>query len=219
MGREAVCRCAWGGKECEVKAQIEGAELILRAVGHAGRRLRIPLASLSRIATRGGLLSFVADGEQIALDLGEQQAARWAKVLLAPPPALAAKLGIRGDSRVLILGQLAGPEIEAAVAQADMVQRAPLRPKLSGESARQTFDVVIACVRQPDELEKAAALCSHNVPHGVPAWIVYAKGAGQPVIEADVRSTLLAAGFVDTKVASVSATHTGLRFTRRKSSL
>jgi hypothetical protein len=216
MGREAVCRCNWGGKDLEVKARIEGSELILRATQPGGQRRRIPLASLSKAVAKGRLLNLVADGEKIALDLGEQKAERWAKAFLAPPPTLAAKLGIDAASRILLLGQICGPELEAAVAHAEILRTAPLQARPSSEDAQQPFNLVIACVRQPAELERAAALCTHHVPPGVPVWIVYAKGAGQPVSEADVRLTLLAAGFVDTKVASVSATHTGLKFTPRK---
>ena len=50
----------------------------------------------------------------------------------------------------------------------------------------------------------------------MPIWIVYRKGPGHPISEADVRSTGLASGIVDVKVASVSPVLTGPKFVRRK---
>jgi hypothetical protein len=206
MGREAVCRCELAGEQAEVKVQLEGPELILRGVSQKGLRRRIPIADLAGIAVRGGRLTFSAGKENVALELGEAQAARWAKTLATPPPALAAKLGIGAATRVLLLGRLGSTELETAVAQAAGIKDAP------GPGV----NLVIASVREPGELEEAAGLCSREVPGGVPVWIVYPKGRGHAVSEADVRRALLAVGFVDTKVASISAAHTGLKFSRRK---
>jgi hypothetical protein len=212
MGREAVCRCNWAGEEAEVKVLLEGPELILRG----GLRRKVPVASVAGIAADGGKLTFLVGGDEVALHLGEQQAARWARALLAPQPTLAGKLGINGQSRILVLGSLSGPELEAAVGQAASVHYLSWPGDTRQEPAGQQFNFVLACVRRLGELEDAAAFCVREVPHGVPVWIVYAKGAGKPVTETDVRATLLADGFVDSKVASVSATHTGFKFTRRK---
>ena len=50
-----------------------------------------------------------------------------------------------------------------------------------------------------------------------PLWIVYEKGADSAVGETAVRTTLREQGFVDTKIASVSAKLTALRFVKRSS--
>jgi hypothetical protein len=50
----------------------------------------------------------------------------------------------------------------------------------------------------------------------VPIWFIYPKGKGHALSENDVRSAGLAAGIVDTKVAAVSPTLTGLRFVLRR---
>jgi hypothetical protein len=44
---------------------------------------------------------------------------------------------------------------------------------------------------------------------------MYPKGAGKPIGETEIRETLRRAGWMDTKVASVSATLTALRFNAR----
>jgi hypothetical protein len=213
MGREAVCRCTIAGEEGEAKLHIDGPDLFVRGVALGGPRRRIPLAEMTGVSVRAGRVTFTVGGEKIALHLGEELAPRWAKALLTPPPTLAKKLGITDATHVLLLGPAAEPELESALAQAKSVAAAPRRGDLRADAS---FDLVIACVRKPGELVRAAELFAGGVPQSVPVWIVYPKGAGQPVCESDVRSTLLAIGFVDTKVASVSGTHTGLKFTRRK---
>jgi hypothetical protein len=50
----------------------------------------------------------------------------------------------------------------------------------------------------------------------MPIWIIYRKGPGHPISEANVRSTGLAAGIVDVKIATVSSVLTGLKFVKRK---
>jgi hypothetical protein len=53
---------------------------------------------------------------------------------------------------------------------------------------------------------------SHAV-RGVPLWIIYPKG--EKTSESSVRNSLRSRGFIDTKVASVSAKLTALRFLKR----
>jgi hypothetical protein len=56
-----------------------------------------------------------------------------------------------------------------------------------------------------------------NLAKGAPMWVVYAKGPGHAIDESIIRSLLRAKGLMDTKVASVSAKYTALRFNLRKS--
>ena len=50
---------------------------------------------------------------------------------------------------------------------------------------------------------------------GVALWIVYPKGKGHAVSEAAIRTAARDIGLIDTKVASISAARTGLRFVLR----
>ncbi len=77
-------------------------------------------------------------------------------------------------------------------------------------------DVIVARVNSAAELARAFKTAAKRTSNGVPIWIVYRKGPGHAISEADVRETGLAAGIVDVKVASVSPTLTGLKFVRRK---
>jgi hypothetical protein len=51
---------------------------------------------------------------------------------------------------------------------------------------------------------------------GNPLWIVFPKGATSEVKESALRELLRSRGFMDTKVASVSAKLTGIRFNKSK---
>jgi hypothetical protein len=196
MGREANCHCKWGSESADCKVLLETQELIVRGA----IRRRVPIASLTHFSVHGGQLRFQAGEDSVALDLGAEQAQRWAKAI-ATPPTLATKLGISSTTRLAIFGELDSIELESAVAEA---------------ASRDTKDagLILANVRTVADLNLAldryAAFCGNP-----PIWIIYAKGSGKPVTETEIRRTLRHEGFMDTKVASVSSALTALRFHKR----
>jgi hypothetical protein len=200
MGREATCTCDWNGAKAEVKVLIEPPELILRG----GLRRRVPLATMKNIRADGDRLRFTFNGEAVSLDLGRDLAARWAKALMTPPPSLAKKLGITAESVVRVIGTVDDMELEKALLEAKQV------------TARRG-DLILARVDTPGELTAALKKSAEDLSRGVPIWFIYPKGPGHALNENIVRSTALAAGIVDTKVAAVSSTVTALRFVKRKS--
>ena len=199
MGREAICACDLNGQTAEVKALIEPPELILR--GEIKRR--IPFATIKNLVAEGAVLRFRIGSEKFSLSLGAETAAKWAKTISTPPPSLAKKLGIAIDARVRIIGAIEDPALEAAIAEG--------QPATRGRA-----DVIIACCNTRAELESAFDRSLKPVAEGAALWIVYKKGKGYAINEADVRQTGLAAGIVDVKVAAVSDKLTGLKFVRRK---
>jgi len=200
MGREANCVCEWNGEAVQVKALIEPPELILRG----GLRSRIPFAEMKRVTVAGDVLHFSFRGEKVLLRLGKEMAPKWAKALLTAPPSLAKKLGIVAGVRVRIIGKTDDDALEDALSEARRV-------------ARGGAEVVVARVNTAAELRAAFVKAGDLLEEGVSLWVVYRKGPGHAIDEADVRSTGLAAGVVDVKVASVSAVLTGLKFVKRKS--
>jgi hypothetical protein len=200
MGREANCKCVWKESTADVTALLETHELILRG----GMRRRIPFVEMQGIHADGGRLRFVFQGEPVSLELGDAVAAKWAKILASPPPDLAKKLGIKPESKVRVIGTIDDKALEEAVSGA---------ASTSGKSG----DLIIARVETPSELAAALKKAAGESSKGVPVWIVYRKGKGHALSEAVVRATGLAAGLVDTKVASVSAVLTALRFNKRRS--
>jgi hypothetical protein len=196
MGREATCHCKWGAEEGDCKVLLEGRELILRS----GIRRRVSLSAISSVAARGSDLVFTVGQDQVALRLGADAAPRWAKAIQTPPPSLAGKLGISRATRLSVVGNIESDELKAAVAEA-----APASEK--------EVDLVLFCVNSQSELQQCFAARTYTSP----LWIVYPKGARSGMKESGVRDLLRSRGFIDTKVASVSARLTALRFVQRKS--
>ncbi len=199
MGREALCTCVWNGEKSNVKALLEPPELILR--GEVRRR--VPFSKMKGVTVDGNLLHFKFEGERVALQLGNVMAAKWAGVLLKPPPTLAKKLGITPEMTVRMIGPVDDAALESALAEAkDVSQR-------KGE-------LILARVDTPTELDAALKKAANQLTTGVPIWFVYRKGPGHPLNENQVREAALATGIVDTKIAAVSAEFSALRFVKRR---
>jgi hypothetical protein len=200
MGREATCECDWNGMKAEVKALIEPPELILRG----GIRRRVPIAAMKQIKADGDRLRFRFNRESVALELGSEFAAKWAKALTTPPPSLAKKLGITAESVVRMIGEVDDAALEKAISEAKEVKT-------------RNGDVILARVNTPGELTAALRKSADDLSQGVPIWFIYPKGPGHALNEHIVRATGLSTGIVDTKVAAVSSVLTALRFVKRKS--
>jgi len=198
MGREATCQCHWAGKSAEVKVLLEASELIFRGE----IRRHVAFSELKDVKAQSGRLSFTVGGDAVELFLGADQADKWAKKLISPPPSLARKLGITNESAVWVLGDAADESLRAALAEA---------ARISDKSP----DLILACVKTSKDLESALIKTHSRLAEGVPIWLVYLKGPGHPLNESLIRSALLPRGLVDTKVAAVSATLTAIRFNLR----
>lgn len=199
MGREAACTCVWNGKTSSVKALIEPPELILRGE----LRRRVPIAKMRSIRAERGHLYFTIGAESVALSLGDTMAAKWADALLKPPPTLAKKLGITSDTTVWMIGPADDDSLTAALAQAKAV-------------SKRTGNLILARVDTAAELHSALMRAESQLSAGTPIWFIYPKGPGHPLNENLLRTTALATGIVDTKVASVSTTLSALRFVKRQ---
>jgi hypothetical protein len=197
MGREAQCQSTWAGESGVCKVLLEAGELIFRGA----IRRRVPIASLTHIAVHDGQLRFRVHDDEVALTLAPALAQSWAKKLTTPPPSLASKLGIHPDSKILVMGEVESEELQAAIAQA-------------GSRAGKAPELILVSVQTQAELDRALIRAT-SYAGNPPIWIIYRKGAQTELAEAAIRTTLRGQGFMDTKVASVSATHTALRFTRR----
>jgi hypothetical protein len=199
MGREAVCLCRWGAESAEVKALLEPRELVLRGAVRA----RIPVSGMRRLRVEGERLCFELEGVTISLQLGAAVAARWEAAIRKPPPSLAWRLGISAATRVRVLGDVSDPELAGALGTAASV---------SAEEG----ELIVAQVSSLDELHAVLRRTGDQRARGVPIWIVYPKGPKSPLGESAVRALLREDGMTDTKVASVSALLTALRFHRRQ---
>ena len=202
MGREAECTCECNGARSRVKALIEPPELILRGE----LRRRIPLSALKQVRSEGETLRFSSGSESFSLAVGSAMAQKWVTALTTPPPTLARKLGITGETVVRMIGAADDDALRAALSCAKAV---------SDKNA----DLILARIHSPAELAAALRAAAKQLDSRVPIWVIYPKGRGQPLTENEVRSTALAAGIVDTKVCAVSPALTALRFVRRRDSI
>ena len=199
MGREATCHCKWGDEEGDCKVLLEPGELILRL----GIRRRVPLSSLAGVSTRGGKLVFRVGQDPVELRLGSEVAQRWAKAIATPLPSLASKLGISRTTKLLVLGNIESEELKAAIAEAGAVE---------GSEA----NLVLICASSRSELDHSLAQWFKGKTCSGPLWIVHPKGAQSEVKGSALRELLRSRGFIDTKIASVSAKLTAIRFNKSK---
>jgi hypothetical protein len=199
MGREAVCTCDWNGTVAEVKALLETNEIILRGAMHK----RIPFNEIKDVNANADRLSFNVAGEAVQLALGSA-AEKWAAAITNPPPTLAHKLGITDKIVVRVIGEVCDEALNEAIAASAAV-------------ASKDAGLILAYVDSPESLHAALRDAKAQLHKGVPIWMVYAKGKGPTINETAVRSLLRDNGMIDTKVASVSAKYTALRFIYRKS--
>jgi hypothetical protein len=199
MGREATCHCKWGDEEGDCKVLLESGELIVRL----GLRRRVPLSALAGVSTHGDTLVFRVGQDPVELRLGPGIAQRWAKAIATPPPSLATKLCISQATKLLAIGKIESDELKAAVAEAGAV---------GGRDANLT----LICASSRSEMDHALAQWLKGDTSSGPLWIVFPKGASSEVKESALRELLRSHGFMDTKVASVSAKLTAIRFNKSK---
>ena len=199
MGREAICECTMGDTTAKVKALLETEELILRG----DIRTRAPLSTLKNIRVESDCLCFNVGKQPIQLRLGAKAAESWAKKIKSPAPSLADKLGIT-NKIVRTIGPISDRALDSALTSASQIRA-------------ENPDLIIACVDTIESLSTALRDAKKQLARGVPIWFVYRKGPGHAINESVIRTTLRDLGFMDTKVASVSAEQTALRFNLPKS--
>jgi hypothetical protein len=196
MGREATCHARVGDESAEVKALLESTELILR--GAIKRRYAI--AALAQVQAAAGELRFEANGEAVALALGDTESQRWATKIATPPPSLASKLGVGPAQPAFVLGRVD----DAALTEA-------LRGARTDDAA--AAHSVVAVVRSDTEL--AATLEAHAALPCPGLWIVHPKGRGASIGDSAIRQVLRERGYVDHKTSGVSEALTATRYVRR----
>jgi len=199
MGHELLCKARSGGKTASGKALLETSEVIFR--GDFG--LKIPIVSLKSVIARGGELHLKWPDGSVVLELGEQ-AEKWAHKILHPR-STAEKLGIKPG---LVISAIAMDE-------GDFVKALRLNAKsFSDAKPLADSDLIFFGAARAAELVRVEKLATSLGSAGA-LWIVYPKGK-QEITELQVLSAGKAAGLVDIKVVSFSATHTALKFVKPK---
>jgi hypothetical protein len=111
------------------------------------------------------------------------------------------KLGVKPFQRISVLGIDDGPFWTQLTARADDVVK---------DRLRKDSDLIFCAADSLAELRQLARLKPYLVGNGA-IWVVSLKGKAAKIKDVDVIAAAKAAGLVDNKVVSFSATHTALR--------
>jgi hypothetical protein len=154
---------------------------------------------MSKITARAGTLSVTVPEGTALFDLGAP-ASRWAEKMLHPPSRLE-KIGVRPHWKASTIG----------------VDDRPFLDQLGRAVAALTIgrlvkgsDAIFFGATRSSQLQRLARVKTLMQPNGA-VWVIRPKGRPE-ISEAAVRAAGRAAGLVDVKVVSFSATHTAEKF-------
>jgi hypothetical protein len=189
MGAELSCRARVRGVADSGKALLETDELLFRGK----QRLAVRFADTRAARVEGEWLIL----GPLQLELGAKQAARWAQTIAAPKSVLE-KLGVKPGLSAVLLGAVPADFIEQLQQRGvQTTRRLPARaPQL-----------VFFFVARPAELKKLPKIDDEGA-----LWLIREKGKSAPVSEQQSRAAARAAGLVDVKVVSFSASHSAEKY-------
>jgi len=196
MGAEAKCTARFKGSEGRGTARLETDTLQFRG---GDLRLSIPFKSMTRITADAGVLHVTSAEGTAAFDLGTA-ATKWADKIKNPPSRLQ-KIGVREDWRVSAIGvddETFLAELEGAVALLSV-----------GRVVKHCDAIFYGAIREA-QLSRLETLKRSIKPNGS-IWVIRPKGRKE-ISESAVMAAGKAAGLVDVKVVSFSATHTAEKF-------
>lgn len=199
MGSEALIEYVSGKDRAQVRAHLDSFALQLSG----GVKLNLPLSEMRTAVVSGDILKVEAKTAKFSLRLGAKEAALWAKKILNPP-SLGQKLGIKPETKALLIGERV-PEIDEAAAAAASVNHVA-----SISAAKLRAATVAMLTLNPGTAPRQIATAGKALGAGTALWLVYRKGA-KPNGD-DIIRLARAAGLKDTKVARISETHAALRF-------
>jgi hypothetical protein len=203
MGYEIKCRVRVDDRsgrvrEADATVLIETDDVIVR--GEA--RVRIPRASIERVTSRGGGVTFTAPGATVSLTLGNA-AETWRKRLEEAPKRLIDKLDVKPGAKVWLLGAQ-DPTLESQLAERTTQVVRGVRA-----SACSVAFVGVESTAELDRIDRALAAIE---PAGS-IWVVHRKGASG-VADTAIFARARELGLTYTKVARVSDTHTAEKLVR-----
>ena len=196
MGSEAICTARCNRKSASGKARLETDVLQFRG---GDLKLAIPFKEMTSVAAKAGTLRVVFPGGVAAFELGAA-AAKWVEKILHPPSRLD-KLGAKPEWRVSAIDiddEQFLTELRARVAE------------LAVGRAGKGSDAIFLGAKQEVDLARIPKLKGFLKSNGA-LWVVRPKGRPE-ISEMAVMRAGKAAGLVDVKVISFSATHTAEKF-------
>jgi len=196
MGAEATCTATFKGQSVSGKARLETDVLWFRG---GDLRLSIPFKDIDKVASCKGVLSVTFRGDTAQFDLGAAST-KWADKIKNPPSRLQ-KIGVKPEWRASAIG-VDDEEFLAELEEGVTFLSVGRVVKLS--------DAIFYGVTKAIQLARLEKLKSSLRPDGA-LWIIRPKGRPE-ISERAVMDAGKAAGLVDVKVVSFSATHTAEKF-------
>jgi len=196
MGYELECSAVVDGVNDRGKALLESDHVLFRG----NVRVKLMFAGLHTVDAADGRLTLATADTTLVLDLGAE-AARWADKI-RNPKTLLDKLGVKAAEPVALI------DVADASFLALLTDRgAPIVADVA--TAKMTF----LQVDQSAELAQIASIAK-ELQAGAALWVIAPKGRAD-IKDVAVIESGRAAGLVDVKVCSFSASHTALKFVRR----
>lgn len=196
MGSEATCRATCNRQKASGKARLETEVLQFRG---GDLKLSIPFGTMTAVAAKSGVLRVSFPGGVATFELGEA-APKWADKILHPRSRLD-KLGAKPDWHACAIA------IDDGAFLTELEER--IASLVIGRGSK-GLDAVFFGANHERDLVQLATLKSWLKPNGA-LWIVRPKGRAD-ISEMAVMRAGKAAGLVDVKVVSFSATHTAEKF-------
>lgn len=191
MGQEIECRVRYRERALSGKAYLETNYILFRGE----ERLEVLFEDVKSVRAEGGILSLEFEGGPAEFQLGAA-AEKWADKILNPKSRLH-KLGVKAGMAVRMMGQF------------DEDFLAELKSRRV-EEAVDRADLIFLAVEGKSKLYQIRRLAAWLKPDGA-LWVIYPKGI-TAIREIDVINAGRAAKLKDSKVASFSLSHTGLKF-------
>jgi hypothetical protein len=161
----------------------------------------VPLKSITSVAVRDGALHVRHAAGEAVLELGAT-AQKWADAI-ANPRSLLDKLGVKPDSRIVLLGVTDDTFIEDVSRRAEVATAMKVVPQA---------DVVFVWTDDKKDLTRVAAV-AEKLGDTAGLWVIAPKGQ-KHITEMDVLNAGRSAGLTDVKVARFSDTHTAHKFVK-----
>ncbi len=190
MGQRVRASVEFNGDVSEGVVLLEPDSLVFRG----GFKLSIPLKQVKTVAARRGQLKVTFPEGTAVFDIGEL-AEKWASKI-RHPKSLMDKLGVKAESRVVVLG----------LRDRGFISQLKERTPDVSERRRRNADLIFLRAESVADLEKLSPLQEWIKRDGA-IWVIAPKGK-QHIKEADVLEAGKRAGLVDIKVVSFSETHT-----------
>jgi hypothetical protein len=191
MGQEIECKIRYRKRALAGTAYLETDHVLFQGE----ERLKVLFKDVKSVRAEGGILRLDFAGGPAELELGAA-AEKWAHKILNPPSRLH-KLGVKSGMAVRLVGKFP---------KDFLTDLSNCRVEKAGDWA----DLIFLAADGKLRLRRLRKLSLTLKPNGA-LWVVYPK-TDTDIREIDVLTAGRVAELRDTKVASFSLTHTGLKF-------